>query len=90
MFLEIGIIVAAVPVGLALKKNEKVKSYVSKGLNLIVYVLLFFFGLKVGANENIMQNLDLLGFRALILSIAVIAGSIIAGIIIKKYLKGLQ
>ncbi len=90
MILEIGLIAVGVPFGLLLRGYENFKSVMLKAFTIIVYALLFFFGLKVGANDTIMNNLHIVGIRSLLLSFAIILGSIIAGICIKKFLKTLD
>ncbi len=89
MIIEIGLIAVGVPFGILLRKKENLKNNLLTAFTLIVYALLFFFGLKVGSNEDVMNNLDEIGLHSLIISLALIAGSIVSGILIKKYLKSL-
>ncbi len=90
MFLEVGIIVAGIPFGWALKKNEKIKQVVGNLSTYTVYALLFFLGIQIGANEEVMASLGELGLKSLIFGLSISLGSILAGIGIHRYLKGLQ
>lgn len=45
-------------------------------LTVLVWALLFFLGVEVGENDNVLNNLSSLGMEALLLSIAGTAGSI--------------
>ncbi len=87
MIIEIGLIAVGVPFGVLLRNKESLKGNLLKAFTLIVYALLFFFGLKVGSNDHIISNLDVIGIRSLLMSLALLAGSVLAGVLIKKYLK---
>ncbi|MCK4921089.1 MAG: LysO family transporter [Bacteroidales bacterium] len=61
--------------------SERATSY-------IIYFLLFFMGLSVGTNKEIMNNIQNIGFQALIITIFSIAGSIVlAAIVFKIFFK---
>lgn len=90
MILEIGIIAAGVPFGFFLRKKEKFKTVVGHLCTYSVYALLFFLGLEIGSNEEIMQQIEFIGFKALILSLTITGASLIAGIYVHKRLKGLK
>lgn len=51
------------------KISEKVSSYA-------IFLLLFFMGLNVGSNSEIMNNFAKLGIKALIISLFTVGGSI--------------
>ncbi len=87
--MEIGLIAVGVPFGVLLRKHESLKANLLNAFTLIVYALLFFFGLKVGSNEDIMTKLDIIGIRSLLMSLALLTGSVICGIFIKRFLKTL-
>ena len=42
-----------------------------------IYLLLFFIGISVGGNEQIMKNLDKIGLNAFLLTLAAVMGSIL-------------
>ena len=52
--------------------------YLQKSITYTIWLLLFFFGLQVGANELVVSNLDVLGLKALAIAAAGSLGSCIA------------
>lgn len=53
-------------------------SHLGTGITYTIWLLLFFFGLQVGANEQVVMNLDTLGLKALGISVAGSLGSCVA------------
>ena len=68
------IMVAGIAAGWLLR-NRKFKFIVAL-LTVLVWALLFFLGVEVGENQQIISSLKDLGLEALLLSIAATAGSI--------------
>ncbi len=58
--------------------------HLSKSISYTIWVLLFFFGLQVGANELVVNNLDTLGMKALIIAVAGCLGSSVAAWLVWK------
>ena len=52
--------------------------HLQKSISWTIYLLLFFFGLQVGANEQVVGNLDTLGVKALVIAVAGSLGSCVA------------
>ena len=50
-------------------------NYLSKSITYTIWFLLFFFGLQVGSNELVVNSLDTLGLKALVIAIAGCLGS---------------
>lgn len=50
----------------------------------VICLMLFFMGVKIGADENILKNLSGLGLQALLFAIAGIAGSVLAAALLYK------
>ncbi len=90
MFLIISFIVIGIPIGYFLRKNEKVKKIVADLSTYTVYALLFFLGIQMGANDDIMSSLGSIGIKAFILAVCISLGSALAGLVVIKYLKGLE
>ncbi len=59
-------------------------SVLQKSISWTIYLLLFFFGLQVGANELVVNNLDTLGLQALAISVAGSLGSAIAALAVYR------
>lgn len=53
-------------------------------INIAIYLLLFFLGIAVGSNEEIVRNFQIIGFNAFLISLFAVLGSIIIAWIINK------
>lgn len=67
---------AGIAAGLLLKRF-KALTHIGKAVSLTIYVMLFFLGVKIGTNEQILRNFSTLGLQALLLALAGAAGSIL-------------
>lgn len=61
-----------------LLRSAMLLKFLPKSITYTIWFLLFFFGLQVGANELVVNNLDTLGVKALIIAIAGCLGSCVA------------
>lgn len=84
MFKVLFITFTGIAIGYLVRKSNKV-SILPKSISYTIYMLLFFFGLQVGANEQVVKNLDTLGLQALVISVAGVLGSCIAAWIVYKF-----
>ncbi len=50
-------------------------NHLERSISWTIWLLLFFFGLQVGANEQVVKNLDTLGLQALVIAVAGTLGS---------------
>ena len=64
-------------IGHFIKNKEKVVKINDKLILYAIFLLLFFLGILVGNNDQIMNNLGSIGIHAFIISIFAILGSII-------------
>lgn len=69
-------IVAGIPVGYFLRNSSFVKK-VDTFLTAIIVLLLFFLGVSVGSNEQVITNFGAIGFDAFILTIGGTLGSVL-------------
>lgn len=74
MFKVLFITFSGIGVGYLLRRREWVE-WLYKGIAYTIWLLLFFFGLQVGANEQVVANLDTLGLKALAISLSGVLGS---------------
>lgn len=77
MLTVILIMTAGFAAGYVLRKKEHIIRWVNKSTLWVIFVLLFFMGISVGSNADIMKNLDTIGLRGLQLSLAALAGSVL-------------
>ena len=68
-----------------LLRKVKALSHIGKAISLTIYVMLFFLGVKIGANEQILRNFSTLGLQALLLAVAGAAGSIAAASLVYRF-----
>lgn len=75
MIIVISLMVCGIVLGYIFReKNLKI---VQKLINYAIFLLLFLLGITVGANDNVMNNLDSIGLEALIITLAAVSGSIL-------------
>lgn len=74
MFKVLFITFSGIALGYLLRRQGWVE-WLYKGISYTIWLLLFFFGLQVGANEQVVANLDTLGLKALAISLSGVLGS---------------
>lgn len=75
MIIVISLMVCGIVLGYIFReKNLKI---VQKFINYAIFLLLFLLGITVGANADVMNNLNSIGLEALIITLAAISGSIL-------------
>lgn len=75
MIIVISLMVCGIVIGyLFRERNLKV---VQKLINYAIFLLLFLLGITVGANGEVMDNLDTIGAEAVIITLAAVAGSVL-------------
>lgn len=77
MFTVLIVMVVGVVFGYYLRNRKKAVKFADKFTMWAIYLLLFLLGIAVGANELIMKNLPKLGFKALVISLGGIGGSVL-------------
>ena len=74
MGIVIGLMVGGIILGyLFRERNLKI---IHKLINYAIFLLLFLLGITVGANGDIMNNLDTIGYDALFITLAAVTGSV--------------
>jgi uncharacterized membrane protein YbjE (DUF340 family) len=79
MVIGIGLGIISRKAPMVIKTNEKLVSFA-------IYLLLFFLGISVGTNKQVISNLYTLGFQSLLITTAAVTGSVIVCWIIYKLL----
>lgn len=75
MIIVISLMVCGIILGYVFK--EKNLKFVQKLINYAIFLLLFLLGITVGANGDVMNNLDSIGLEALLITLAAIIGSVL-------------
>ncbi|MBK5195815.1 MAG: LysO family transporter [Proteiniphilum sp.] len=80
-------VVSGILVGYLLRKTAFVK-YVSSLLSVVIMLLLFFLGVSVGINQQVVNNFASIGMDAFILTVGGTLGSLLcAKLIYRKFFK---
>ena len=61
-------------------------SFVSGALNVVIYILVFVMGLRMGANEEVTSSLGTIGLQSLFITVFTVAGSMLAVTVLRKIL----
>ncbi len=77
MILEVGLIVASIPIGYALRKSKAVVGSTEHALTAIIYAMLFFIGVNLGSNEDLLKRVADLGLQGLIIGVFSALGSMV-------------
>jgi len=83
MFIVITIMFGGIILGYFFRKKAILQK-LSKPINYTIYLLLFFLGISVGGNKEIINSLPSLGGQALLLAFAGTLGSVLAAWIAYK------
>lgn len=84
MLLIIGLMASGILFGYLFRKQNR--SWITKLITILIWLLLFLLGVDVGSNEMIMSGLHTLGLEALIITLAAVLGSIIGARILWSWI----
>lgn len=71
-------------IGAFVRSRTNVLRWAKKATDIAVLVMLFLLGAAMGANQAVMANLHRLGLKALVLTLAAVAGSICLGWVVER------
>ena len=77
ILIVLGLFLVGIVVGRMLLGRPKIHHSSNRLMMWAVYVLLFFLGISVGSNSEIIDNIPSLGFQALVLALAALLGSLV-------------
>ncbi|WP_300934530.1 LysO family transporter [uncultured Muribaculum sp.] len=80
------ILIVSIFIGILFRNKDSFKPS-GKIAGATVLLLLFVFGISIGANSYIIENISALGIQSLLLAMAGIAGSVTAVVIIRLKFK---
>ncbi len=76
MLLEVGLIVAGIPIGYSLRNKPQVIRITNHALSFVIYALLFLIGLNLGGNDDLISRLADLGLQGVLIGALCSFGSI--------------
>ena len=81
------LIIMAVGIGVGdlLRSRKKWLQYANKATLWIIFLLLFFMGISVGNNPQIMENIDTIGLRGLQLALVAVLGSVALSWVVYRF-----
>jgi uncharacterized membrane protein YbjE (DUF340 family) len=85
MWIILIILLAGTIAGYAFSRIKTFNKVTDKATMYIIYALLFFMGLSVGTKPEIIQNLAVIGFDALLIAVFAIGGSILTAFFLYRY-----
>lgn len=71
------IMTAGILFGYFIRTKKRLVAAINKSTLWVIFLLLFFMGVSVGSNSQVMQNLDTIGLRGLQLAVVTILGSVL-------------
>ncbi len=77
MFTVIGLLCLGMAVGYPFR-NKRVFRRLDKSISYTVYIMLFIFGITIGANKELLEDIGSFGLQALVIAVMTITGSAIA------------
>ncbi|HEU6436965.1 MAG TPA: LysO family transporter [Nitratidesulfovibrio sp.] len=86
MIVEIGCIAVGVPAGYLLRTRPAVVGAVDRLTTWSIYALLFLLGLSLGSDDTLVAKAGDIGLRAVVISMASLAGSVAAGWLLQHVL----
>ncbi len=66
-----------VVVGFLFREKERFLLYADRITGFAIYMLLFFLGISIGINEEVMNHIFAFGLKSLVLSLGAILGSVL-------------
>ena len=67
-----------------LARSDRRLTHIGKAISVTIYVMLFFLGVKIGSDKNILANLSTLGLQAFLLAFAGAMGSVLFSTILYR------
>jgi uncharacterized membrane protein YbjE (DUF340 family) len=80
------ILSSGILVGLLIVRRPKLHQINNDLLNWAIYLLLFLLGISVGTNKEVLNNLAKIGYEAIAIAVASIAGSVALSALLFKFL----
>lgn len=97
MFVILAFLISGIAIGVLLRRGGirqaflcRLMSVISRGIMALIYLLLFLFGIRLGADREVVSNLSTLGWQSLSLCVAAMAGSIFFTVVTERILRKLR
>ncbi len=84
MIFGIGLLVAGVVLGIFIRNYKKLISLSAKLTDGAIFLLLFFLGISVGMNDQIISNFQKIGLQSFVITILATLGSLFVSYIVYR------
>jgi uncharacterized membrane protein YbjE (DUF340 family) len=84
MVFGIGLLVAGVVAGIFIRNYKQMITLSAKLTDGAIFLLLFFLGISVGMNEQIVSNFQKIGLQSLVITVLATLGSILVSYIVYR------
>lgn len=85
MEIVILVMIAGIFTGVLIHRKNQLIKINDRLITIAIYVLLFLLGISVGLNKTILNNIEILGFQALIITLGAVTGSVLVAWLIYKF-----
>lgn len=84
MLLVIGLLIAGIILGVLLRERKKAVKVFAKLTDGTIFLLLFFLGVSVGRNEQVINNFQKIGLQSFVITILATLGSVLASYLVYR------
>lgn len=85
--LYLSILFAGTIIGFLLRRYHVFRK-LDRSISYTIWIMLFVFGITIGSNRSLMENVSDIGFQALIMAVCGIMGSVLAALLAYKFFYG--
>lgn len=86
LILYLSLVVIGYFIGAALRKRNIVLKYAGKIQTLALIALVFLMGSRIGSEDEIVRSLDTIGLKALMITLMILAGTVVTAFVVRKLL----
>ena len=79
------VMISGIITGVFLHSKPRLIRMNDRLITIAIYVLLFLLGISVGLNKTVVNNIEILGFQALIITLGAVTGSVLVAWLIYKF-----
>lgn len=85
MLIVLILMTAGIVIGMFVNKLPRLIKTVDKLISYAIYLLLFLLGISVGLNKKIIENLDTIGLKAVLITLGSVAGSVLVAWVLYRF-----
>ena len=86
MYIILGFLISGILVGLLFQNRLKLKKIIDRLVIFSIFLLLFFLGMEVGSNDEIINNLPIIGLKSISITVFALLGSTLSAFLLFKFI----